>query len=101
MKQNLIPKFSLSFSVPALQWSPVKYPAVNLDDVHIPKPILNVAFVEALKKFLRSEQYTTDHERRVAHTYGKSHRDLVRLRSGVVSAIRRIGIGFFFSFLLV
>ncbi len=26
-----------------------------------------------------------DAEKRITHTYGKSHRDLLRLRSGVVS----------------
>ncbi|GAM28984.1 hypothetical protein SAMD00019534_121600 [Acytostelium subglobosum LB1] len=61
-------------------------PAMPLDDIKIadPRPI-NPAFSRELNSFLTVSQIKQDKFARITHVYGKSIRDLVRLRIGQIN----------------
>src|SRR6476469_9028476 len=52
----------------------------SFDDLNVPKSIATADFTKALAAIVGDEQVTTDDMVRVVHTYGKSLRDLVRIR---------------------
>lgn len=54
----------------------------DLDDLPVPAPQLPAALEEALTSAVGAEHVHTDTLSRVVHTYGKSLRDLLRLRAG-------------------
>jgi alkyldihydroxyacetonephosphate synthase len=53
-------------------------------DLSVPQSIASPAFVAALTAIVGAEHATTDDLVRVIHTYGKSLRDLVRIRSNAI-----------------
>jgi alkyldihydroxyacetonephosphate synthase len=55
---------------------------IDFDALEIDEPVVNPAFASALADALRPEQITSDAMERVVHTYGKSLRDLLRMRRG-------------------
>mgnify|MGYP002138425692 FL=1 len=55
---------------------------LDFDDLDIAEPIIGDEFAAALSGALRDDQITSDAMERVVHTYGKSLRDLVRIRRG-------------------
>ncbi len=60
-------------------------PAVALDAIGLPPPSLTEdALVRLAAAAGGADALTTDHEARVRHAFGKSYRDLVRLRSGEI-----------------
>ncbi len=78
------------FSKPALFPFLMKYLGVSQKDytarkskneVVLPKANINLPFMNAVQEFLSQEQIATDDETRLVHLYGKSYRDLIRLRN--------------------
>lgn len=61
---------------------PVEEPAFS--DLSVPKSKATAAFVKRLAGIVGAEQVTTDDLVRVIHTYGKSLRDLVRIRANSI-----------------
>lgn len=58
---------------------------VARESIHLPPPIQHLEFLEKLKNRLRPDQLSFDEEVRLCHSYGKSYRDLLRMRMGIVS----------------
>lgn len=56
------------------------FPACAFDSIRLRAPRINSAQLNALRQIVPETQ--TDPRARVAHTYGKSYRDLIRLRRG-------------------
>ncbi|MDZ4045752.1 MAG: FAD-binding oxidoreductase [Rhodoglobus sp.] len=61
---------------------PVEEPSFS--DLSVPKSKATAAFVKRLAGIVGAEQVTTDDLVRVIHTYGKSLRDLVRIRANSI-----------------
>ncbi|MBM3266125.1 MAG: FAD-binding oxidoreductase [Candidatus Sericytochromatia bacterium] len=60
-------------------------PPVALDDIALPAPGVSESVLVRLAAAAGgADALTTDHEARVRHAFGKSYRDLVRLRRGTV-----------------
>lgn len=57
---------------------------IPLDKMVLPAPHLNEEFIATLQNFLQPEQIKQDFYERLIHTYGKSFRDLWRMRNGIV-----------------
>ena len=57
---------------------------IPLDDISLPPPRLDNATLAFLYKLLGEEAVRTDKQARVEHAYGKSYRDLVRIRAGYI-----------------
>ena len=55
---------------------------IDFDDLAIDPPVEHEAFGAALADALRADQITSEPLERVVHTYGKSVRDLLRIRRG-------------------
>ncbi len=55
---------------------------IDFADLTIDEPVVTDAFGAALDEVLRPDQITSDPMERVVHTYGKSLRDLLRVRRG-------------------
>lgn len=60
-------------------------PPIDRKEIRLPTPHLNAAFIEEMKQVLRSDQMNSDEEARLCHSYGKSYRDLIRMRKGIVT----------------
>jgi alkyldihydroxyacetonephosphate synthase len=60
----------------------VREPLIDFDALPIDAPVLAPEFSAALAGVLRANQITSDAMERVVHTYGKSLRDLLRMRRG-------------------
>lgn len=58
--------------------------AVKLEDIVLAEPHLNDSFLIVLKQILKDEQIKNDFYERLIHTYGKSFRDLWRIRNGII-----------------
>lgn len=56
----------------------------SFDELEVPKSKASAAFVKALTAIVGAEHATTDDMVRVIHTYGKSLRDLVRIRGNMI-----------------
>ncbi|MCB1197856.1 MAG: FAD-binding oxidoreductase, partial [Deltaproteobacteria bacterium] len=61
-------------------------PPVRLEDIKLSPVHVEPTFMSALKDLLRDDQVSTDHKQRVIHSYGKSFRDLWRMRNALVEA---------------
>ncbi len=59
---------------------PVK-PPVSIDELDVPDPLVSAELLQTLTAALGRENVRTDRLDRVVHTYGKSVRDLIRLRA--------------------
>jgi alkyldihydroxyacetonephosphate synthase len=53
----------------------------NFDELKVPKSNATAAFTKSLGAIVGAENVSTDDKLRVVHTYGKSLRDLVRIRN--------------------
>ncbi|MEM9242517.1 MAG: FAD-binding oxidoreductase [Pseudomonadota bacterium] len=60
---------------------PEKIRVVNKETIILPKAKENAAFINSLTETLQAEQIKSDDQTRLAHTYGKSFRDLWRIRN--------------------
>jgi alkyldihydroxyacetonephosphate synthase len=56
----------------------------SFDELKVPRSKASAAFVKTLAGIVGAEHATTDDMVRVIHTYGKSLRDLVRIRGNVI-----------------
>ncbi|MFQ5677744.1 MAG: FAD-binding oxidoreductase, partial [bacterium] len=65
---------------------PTATPPVKFEDIQLPELRFNDNFLNKIKKRLRAEQIQTSKEERLIHAYGKSFRDLWRIRHGIVEA---------------
>lgn len=54
--------------------------------VVMPKPIMNHEFLQAVRRKLDADQVECDEEARLLHTYGKSFRDLWRMRKLIIDS---------------
>ena len=61
-------------------------PPVRIDDIVLPEHNVNRKFLDVMKSTLREDQIRTDKKERLIHAYGKSFRDLWRIRHGIVEA---------------
>jgi len=59
-------------------------PPVSLEDIALPPPRLDDPILSSLRKLLGEEAVRTDRLARIEHAYGKSYRDLVRIRAGYI-----------------
>lgn len=59
--------------------------APSFDDMTIPKPVATAAFLKTLGGIVGTDDVRTDDMERVIHVYGKSFRDLARIRANKVS----------------
>lgn len=59
---------------------------VPLDSIMLPEPILNDAFISKANSILSEDQIRADKQDRLIHAYGKSFRDLWRIRRGIIDA---------------
>lgn len=57
----------------------------SFDDIAIADPVAPPALTRSLAEIVGEERVTTDAMERVVHSYGKSLRDLVRIRSGAIA----------------
>jgi alkyldihydroxyacetonephosphate synthase len=56
-------------------------PPVSLDEISLRPPRLDDPVLSSLRKLIGEEAVRTDTQARVEHAYGKSYRDLVRIRA--------------------
>jgi alkyldihydroxyacetonephosphate synthase len=61
-----------------------KDPIIDLNQIILNKPILNAEFMTELARVLPADSILSSHEERVAHSYGKSYPDLLRIRKGII-----------------
>lgn len=59
-------------------------PVCAFDSISLPSSLLSDAQKSDLARLVGAENVKTDRRERVRHTYGKSYRDLVRLRQGIL-----------------
>lgn len=65
----------------------IKYtPPIKFEDIELPLQTLNEKFINKVKSFIDNERLRTDKKERLIHSYGKSFRDLWRIRNGIISA---------------
>jgi alkyldihydroxyacetonephosphate synthase len=57
-------------------------PPVTMEDISLPASRLDDAMLAPLRRLLGEESVRSDRQSRVEHAYGKSYRDLVRIRAG-------------------
>jgi alkyldihydroxyacetonephosphate synthase len=67
----------LDLSVPAV-------PAVAFGDLSLPASTIDAALLSRLAAIVGAENTVTDDELRLVHTYGKSIRDLLRIRASIL-----------------
>jgi alkyldihydroxyacetonephosphate synthase len=65
---------------------PLRTPPVRFEDIEVPAQQLNEKFLTAVKNQLQPDQIRSDKLERLVHAYGKSFRDLLRIRRGIVEA---------------
>lgn len=59
---------------------------VSIEEVKLPEQVRNQGFLDYARGALRDDQVKTSDKERLVHSYGKSFRDLWRVRRGIVSA---------------
>lgn len=59
---------------------------LKFEDIDLPPQNLNENFITKIKSFIDSERFKLDKKERLIHSYGKSFRDLWRIRNGIVNA---------------
>ena len=62
-------------------------PPMKLEDLPIPTPVISDELLEELTEAVGIDNVHSDDLDRIVHTYGKSLRDLLRLRSGDIPRI--------------
>ena len=62
-------------------------PPTRLEDLPIPTPRISDALLEQLTEAVGLDNTVSEDEDRIVHTYGKSIRDLMRLRAGDIPRI--------------
>ncbi|MCG8608276.1 FAD-binding protein, partial [bacterium] len=70
-----------------IKGEPTFTPPKNLEEIDIPEQNLNSHFVKTVQSGLREDQIKMDKRERLIHAYGKSFRDLWRIRNGIVEAV--------------
>jgi alkyldihydroxyacetonephosphate synthase len=73
-------------NVVGIEGEPTFTPPVKIEDIHLPPQTLNEQFINKVKSFIDSERFRFDKKERLIHSYGKSFRDLWRIRHGIVNA---------------
>jgi alkyldihydroxyacetonephosphate synthase len=61
-------------------------PPLKFEDVELPQQTLNEKFINYIKSNIDSERVKFDKMERLVHSYGKSFRDLWRIRNGIVNS---------------
>lgn len=61
-------------------------PPVSLESIQLPERKVDSLFEAKFKSILKKEQIFTDFHERLVHSYGKSFRDLLRIRAGIVES---------------
>ena len=69
-----------------IEGEPTYTPPVKLENIELPQQRLNQHFLKCVRKALRDDQIAMDKVERLVHSYGKSFRDLWRIRNGIVKA---------------
>ena len=59
-------------------------PPISLDEIELTPPRMDDPVLSSLRRLLGLDAVRTDKRSRVEHAYGKSYRDLIRIRSGYV-----------------
>jgi alkyldihydroxyacetonephosphate synthase len=72
--------------VVGIEGEPVFTPPVKMDDIELPPQTLNEFFIKEIKSFIDQERFRFDKADRLIHSYGKSFRDLWRIRHGIVNS---------------
>ncbi|HET9873501.1 MAG TPA: FAD-binding oxidoreductase [Propionibacteriaceae bacterium] len=62
-------------------------PPMSFDELQIPEPMIGDQLLEELRGAVGEQYATTDAMDRIVHTYGKSIRDLLRLRAGDIPRV--------------
>lgn len=62
-------------------------PPIEFDDLEVPAPVISEAALGRLRDALGAEHVVVDDLDRIVHTYGKSLRDLLRLRGNVLPRV--------------
>ncbi|HVS51204.1 MAG TPA: FAD-binding oxidoreductase [Opitutaceae bacterium] len=62
-------------------------PPIDAKTIAVPASRLDAASAEALRALLGAENFTTDGETRLLHSFGKSYRDLLRARRGEIGRV--------------
>ena len=65
---------------------PTMTPPVKERDIVLPELRINDGFLNDIRTYLREDQFISDRHERIVHTYGKSFRDLWRIRHGIVKS---------------
>lgn len=66
--------------------SSVSTPPVEQNDIQLPEANLQDDFIDLIETFLNPDQIKSDKHERLVHCYGKSFRDLWRIRNGIISS---------------
>lgn len=82
-KPNLWPYITQSCNLP--NNVPLKLP-VAFDEIVLPEPRINKSIIEQLNQVLQPRQIKLDKHERLIHCYGKSFRDLWRIRNGIIDS---------------
>jgi len=61
-------------------------PPLKFEDIKLPPQTLNNDFIAFIKSFMDDERFRLDKKERLIHSYGKSLRDLWRIRNGIINA---------------
>lgn len=66
--------------------SDITHPAVKLEAISLPEANINENFILLIKSLLKPNQLSFDNYQRILHAYGKSLRDLWRIRNGIIDS---------------
>ena len=72
--------------VVGIDGEPTYTPPIKFEDIELSLQILNEKFINEIKTIIDKERFTFDKKDRLIHSYGKSFRDLWRIRHGIVNA---------------
>ena len=72
--------------VVGIEGEPTLTPPIKFEDIELPQQTLNEKFINEIKTIIDKERFTFDKKDRLVHSYGKSFRDLWRIRHGIVNA---------------
>ncbi len=72
--------------VVGIEGEPTLTPPIKFEDIELPQQTLNEKFIDEIKTIIDKERFTFDKKDRLVHSYGKSFRDLWRIRHGIVNA---------------
>ncbi|MFQ5606232.1 MAG: FAD-binding oxidoreductase, partial [bacterium] len=71
-------------NVLGIEGEPDFTPPVKFEEIELPEQRVNNKFLNTIKSTLKEDQVKTDKMERLIHAYGKSFRDLWRIRRGIV-----------------